>query len=87
MEGRGRYDCALVGGSDASRAVGDSAQCDASSEQCAPLVLRVKPGTTYRLRLASVASLASLNFQIQVRLPTTLPFYLYIYLLHNLRPL
>ena len=66
MEGRGRYDCALVGGSEVSRAAGDSPSCNASNEQCAPLVLRVKPGRTYRLRIASVASLASLNLQIEV---------------------
>ncbi|KAI5056288.1 hypothetical protein GOP47_0028106 [Adiantum capillus-veneris] len=65
MEGRGQYNCSLVEGGDVALAAGDRPPCNASNEQCAPLVLRVQPGRTYRLRLASVTSLASLNFQIE----------------------
>lgn len=65
MDGRGRYNCSLVDGSEVAKAAGNSPACNASNEQCAPLVLRVQAGKTYRLRIASVASLSSLNFQIE----------------------
>eukprot|EP00253_Pinus_taeda_P003257 PITA_03257 len=55
IEGRGKYDCSL-----------DSTKtCNATSRQCSPHILPVKPGKTYRLRIASVASLCALNFLIQ----------------------
>eukprot|EP01018_Ginkgo_biloba_P037911 Gb_05999 [translate_table: standard] len=55
IEGRGRYNCSL----------GTSGTCNATNTQCGPFVLPVKPGKTYRLRIASVASLSALNFLIQ----------------------
>lgn len=50
IQGRGRYNCS-------------TGNC--KNPQCAPHVLSVKAGKTYRLRIASVASLSSLNFLIQ----------------------
>eukprot|EP01018_Ginkgo_biloba_P037919 Gb_05992 [translate_table: standard] len=55
IEGRGRYNCSL----------GTSRACNATNSQCTPFVLSVKPGKTYRLRIASVASLSALNFLIE----------------------
>jgi len=55
MEGRGQFDCSKAG----------SRHCNASNPQCSLTRLPVESGKTYRLRLASVASLASLNFVIQ----------------------
>lgn len=65
MEGRGQYNCSLIEGGQAAQKAGDRPPCNASDEQCAPWVLGVKPGLTYRLRIASVTSLSSLNFQIE----------------------
>eukprot|EP00250_Pteridium_aquilinum_P013203 c21197_g1_i1 orf=236-1981(+) len=65
MDGRGQYNCSLVEGGEVAQAAGDRPPCNASNEHCAPLVLRVHPGLTYRLRIASVASLSSFNFQIE----------------------
>eukprot|EP00250_Pteridium_aquilinum_P022341 c25355_g2_i1 orf=80-1891(-) len=65
INGRGRYDCALVpkGGAASS---GDVKVCNTSNPQCAdPFVMPVERGKTYRLRIASVASLSSLNFLIE----------------------
>ena len=42
-------------------------QCAAVNRQCAPVVLPVQPNKTYRLRVASTTSLASLNLAIGVR--------------------
>ncbi|KAI5056286.1 hypothetical protein GOP47_0028104 [Adiantum capillus-veneris] len=67
MNGRGQYECSLIEGGPAALAAGDRPPCNASSEQCAPLVLRVQPGRIYRLRIASVTSLSYLNFQIEVK--------------------
>lgn len=50
IQGRGRYNCS---------------RRDCKNPQCAPHVLSVEAGKTYRLRIASVASLSSLNFLIQ----------------------
>eukprot|EP00253_Pinus_taeda_P027935 PITA_27935 len=55
IEGRGKYNCSA----DSSKT------CNATSSQCSPHILPVKPGKTYRLRIASVASLSALNFLIQ----------------------
>lgn len=55
MEGRGQFDCSKAG----------SRHCNASNPQCSLTRLPVESGKTYRLRLANVASLASLNFAIQ----------------------
>lgn len=55
IEGRGKYNCSA----DSSKT------CNATNSQCSPYILPVKPGKTYRLRIASVASLSALNFLIQ----------------------
>lgn len=65
MEGRGRYNCSLVPGDETALGVGNSPICNASNEQCKPMVFRVEAGKTYRLRIASVTSLSSLNFVIE----------------------
>ncbi|MCO5602536.1 hypothetical protein L7F22_056669 [Adiantum nelumboides] len=57
MNGRGQYNCSLI--------EGDQPPCNASNGQCSPLVLRVQPGRTYRLRIASVTSLSYLSLQIE----------------------
>ncbi|GLJ51158.1 hypothetical protein SUGI_1088840 [Cryptomeria japonica] len=54
INGTGQYDCSAT-----------NKYCNAKNTQCSPLVLPVQPGKTYRLRIASVASLAALNFVIQ----------------------
>lgn len=56
IEGRGQYNCSAVSG---------GKSCNATNPQCAPHILPVKSGKTYRLRIASVASLAALNFLVQ----------------------
>lgn len=55
MEGRGKYNWSAD----------NSITYNATSSQCSPYILPVKPGKTYRLRIASVASLSALNFLIQ----------------------
>lgn len=55
MEGRGKYNFSA----------GNSITYNATSDQCSHYILPVKPGWTYRLRIASVASLSALNFLIQ----------------------
>lgn len=60
LEGRGRYNCSNV---PEYKPAGLS--CNQSDERCAPHVWSVERGKTYRLRLASVASLSSLNFKIE----------------------
>ncbi|KAH9295283.1 hypothetical protein KI387_038871, partial [Taxus chinensis] len=55
MEGRGKYHCSKP----------NSGRCNATNPQCSAHILPVKSGGTYRLRIASVASLATLNFLIQ----------------------
>lgn len=62
LEGRGRYNCSNV---PEYKPAGLS--CNQSDERCAPHVWSVERGKTYRLRLASVASLSSLNFKIEVK--------------------
>ncbi|XP_052200407.1 L-ascorbate oxidase-like [Diospyros lotus] len=58
INGRGQYNCSLAAKTGMS-------QCKFTGrEQCAPYVLRVHPNKTYRLRLASSTSLASLNLAI-----------------------
>ncbi|XP_057813004.2 L-ascorbate oxidase [Cryptomeria japonica] len=54
IEGRGKFNCSAT-----------SKSCNATNTQCSPYVLPVQPGNTYRLRIASVASLSALNFLIQ----------------------
>ncbi|GLJ51149.1 hypothetical protein SUGI_1088720 [Cryptomeria japonica] len=55
MEGKGKFDCSKPGSGD----------CNPSNPQFSPTLLPVKSGSMYRLRIASMASLSSLNFIIQ----------------------
>ncbi|CAM6096536.1 unnamed protein product [Calypogeia fissa] len=64
IEGRGAYNCSKVPAGAVSGS-GDCVTCNASSPLCAPYVLPVETGKTYRLRIASVASLSSLNFVLE----------------------
>ncbi|CAN1251460.1 L-ascorbate oxidase [Linum perenne] len=65
INGRGQYNCSLAARYNKS-AVGLE-QCKLrGSEQWAPNVLKVLPNKTYRLRIASTTSLASLNLAIGV---------------------
>lgn len=60
INGRGQYNCSLYS---------KNAQNDCNikgGEQYAPYILHVLPNTTYRIRIASTTSLASLNFAIGV---------------------
>lgn len=66
IEGRGRYNCSKLAG--VLPGSPDCLSCNATNPKCAPHVLPVTPGKTYRLRIASVASLSSLNFILEVRI-------------------
>ncbi|XP_020251265.1 L-ascorbate oxidase-like [Asparagus officinalis] len=57
INGRGQFNCSLA-------AVGGANACNISTGQCAPVVFRVLPNKTYRVRIASITSLASLNLAI-----------------------
>ncbi|KAG0484700.1 hypothetical protein HPP92_008779 [Vanilla planifolia] len=59
INGRGKYKCSL-----AAHLLGDSFSCRIRNSQCSPVVLRVLPNKTYRLRIASTTSLSSLNLAI-----------------------
>ncbi|URE49233.1 L-ascorbate oxidase [Musa troglodytarum] len=59
INGRGQYNCSL-----AAHPVEGSNACRPTSKDCAPVVLRVLPNKTYRLRIASTTSLSSLNLAI-----------------------
>ncbi|EFJ12951.1 hypothetical protein SELMODRAFT_123038 [Selaginella moellendorffii] len=66
IEGRGRYNCSLIPAAPSSPPLsGDVMSCNSSRPQCAMHALAVRPGLTYRLRIASVASLSSLNFLLE----------------------
>ncbi|XP_028552728.1 L-ascorbate oxidase-like isoform X1 [Dendrobium catenatum] len=56
INGRGRYNCSLAGTTDV---------CDMTNTECLPFVLTMVPGKTYRLRIASLASLSALNLEIE----------------------
>ncbi|KAK7276588.1 hypothetical protein RIF29_17731 [Crotalaria pallida] len=61
INGRGQYNCSLA----ASVINTTLPQCKLrGGEECAPYILHVDPNKTYRIRLASSTSLASLNFAI-----------------------
>jgi L-ascorbate oxidase len=64
INGRGQFNCSLA----AAHTQGATNQCaaTAANTQCAPVVLPVQPNKTYRLRVASTTSLASLNLAIGV---------------------
>ncbi|KAL2611240.1 hypothetical protein R1flu_022932 [Riccia fluitans] len=64
IEGRGAYNCSLVPVGAVPNS-GDCVTCNASAPQCQPYVLPVTAGKTYRLRIASVASLSALNFILE----------------------
>ncbi|KAM0936883.1 putative oxidoreductase [Dioscorea sansibarensis] len=55
INGRGRFNCSLAQGG----------TCNATNPECAPYVISVVSGRTYRLRIASVSSLSAFNFQIE----------------------
>ncbi|KAF0901813.1 hypothetical protein E2562_006447 [Oryza meyeriana var. granulata] len=61
INGRGQFNCSLA----AAHTAG-AKQCAAGggNRQCAPVVLPVLPNKTYRLRVASTTSLASLNLAV-----------------------
>jgi L-ascorbate oxidase len=61
INGRGQFNCSLA----AAHTPG-AKQCGAVNRQCAPVVLPVQPNKTYRLRVASTTSLASLNLAVGV---------------------
>ncbi|RRT62502.1 hypothetical protein B296_00026974 [Ensete ventricosum] len=67
INGRGQYNCSL-----AAHLMEGSSACKLTSKDCAPVVLRVLPGKTYRLRVASTTSLSSLNLAIGVSKPSIL---------------
>ncbi|PIA27594.1 hypothetical protein AQUCO_07600041v1 [Aquilegia coerulea] len=60
MNGKGQYNCSLAGHLSKKTSL-----CKLRADaQCAPPILHVLPNKTYRLRLASTTSLASLNLAI-----------------------
>ncbi|CAM0910244.1 unnamed protein product [Alopecurus aequalis] len=60
INGRGQFNCSLA----AAHTPGMK-QCTAGgNKHCAPVILPVQPNKTYRLRIASTTSLASLNLAI-----------------------
>ncbi|XP_039687434.1 L-ascorbate oxidase isoform X3 [Medicago truncatula] len=63
INGRGQFNCSL-----AAKFVNTTLpQCNfKGDEECAPEILQVKPKKTYRIRIASTTSLASLNLAISV---------------------
>lgn len=64
IEGRGSYNCSLVNA--ISNSAGTGSICNSTVLDCSiPHILSVIPGKTYRLRIASAASLSSLNFLIE----------------------
>ncbi|KAK4275843.1 hypothetical protein QN277_018861 [Acacia crassicarpa] len=61
INGRGQFDCSL-GAKFMSTGI---PQCNfKGGEECAPQILHVLPNKTYRIRIASITALASLNFAI-----------------------
>ncbi|KAG6550759.1 hypothetical protein Mapa_007663 [Marchantia paleacea] len=64
IEGRGAYNCSKVP-TGAVPNSGDCVTCNASNPMCSPFVLPVEAGKTYRLRIASVASLSAMNFILE----------------------
>ncbi|CAA6671668.1 unnamed protein product [Spirodela intermedia] len=59
INGRGQHGCSL-----ASHVLEGLSACEINSSQCAPVTLPVLPNRTYRLRIASTTSLASLNLAV-----------------------
>lgn len=84
INGRGQFNCSLAA------KYGNTTllpQCNfKGGEECAPKILHVEPNKTYRIRIASTTSLASLNLAISVcSLPNMTHYvaFLYIYYLFN----
>uniref|UniRef100_A0A1D1Y756 L-ascorbate oxidase n=1 Tax=Anthurium amnicola TaxID=1678845 RepID=A0A1D1Y756_9ARAE len=59
INGRGQYNCSPTG-----HVTTGQGRCQSTSSQCAPVTLGVHSKRTYRLRIASTTSLASLNVAI-----------------------
>ncbi|XP_074306444.1 L-ascorbate oxidase-like [Silene latifolia] len=59
IQGRGRFNCSSV------NTPTNPTICDATSPDCAPFVLTVVPGKTYRLRIGSLTALSALSFAIE----------------------
>ncbi|XP_074308721.1 L-ascorbate oxidase-like [Silene latifolia] len=59
IQGRGRFNCSSV------NTPADPTICNATSPDCAPFVLTVVPGKTYRLRIGSLTALSALSFAIE----------------------
>lgn len=61
INGRGQFNCSLA----AKYSNASVSECKFNgTEKCAPQILRVEPNKTYRIRIASSTSLASLNLAI-----------------------
>ncbi|KAG0499622.1 hypothetical protein HPP92_004313 [Vanilla planifolia] len=56
INGRGRYNCSMAGPMDV---------CNTTSPECSPASFVLVPGKTYRLRIASVASLSAFNLELE----------------------
>jgi L-ascorbate oxidase len=65
INGRGQFNCSLAA-AHTQGATNTQCAATAANTQCAPVVLPVQPNKTYRLRVASTTSLASLNLAIGV---------------------
>ncbi|AQL04073.1 Plant L-ascorbate oxidase precursor [Zea mays] len=63
INGRGQFNCSLAA-AHTQGATNTQCAATAANTQCAPVVLPVQPNKTYRLRVASTTSLASLNLAI-----------------------
>lgn len=63
INGRGQFNCSQAWYFNE----GGLKECKFKKEDhCAPTILRVKPNSVYRLRIASTTSLASLNLAVEV---------------------
>lgn len=60
INGRGQFNCSLA----AAHTPGAKQCAAAGNRHCAPVILPVLPNKTYRLRVASTTSLASLNLAV-----------------------
>ncbi|KAL4556278.1 hypothetical protein LXL04_038925 [Taraxacum kok-saghyz] len=65
INGRGQYSCTLTVPANSKNSKGVPGCKFTGKEQCAPNILDVEPGKTYRLRVASTTALASLNVAIE----------------------
>ncbi|KAI3752510.1 hypothetical protein L2E82_24544 [Cichorium intybus] len=65
LNGKGQYNCTLAVPANSKGANGLPGCKFTGNEQCAPNILDVEPGKTYRLRVASTTALAALNVAIE----------------------